>query len=63
VKEFATLLSIIMPLPVDERSTRKHMRPLERLSATSIHTDWMLEYVVSDELGSDDDLDPDVMLG
>jgi predicted aldo/keto reductase-like oxidoreductase len=61
VKEFATLLNIIMPLPVDERSTRKHMRPLERLSATSSHTDWMLEYVVSNELGSDDDSDPDVM--
>jgi hypothetical protein len=55
-KEFATLLSIIMPSPVDERSTRQHMRPLERLSATSSHTDWMSEYVVSNESVSDDDI-------
>ena len=52
-KEFATLLSIIMPSPVDERSTRQHMRPLERLSAASSHTDWMSEYVVSNESASD----------
>lgn len=64
-KEFATLLSIIMPSPVDERSTRQHMRPLERLSAASSHTDWMSEYVVSNELASDDNTDdsePDVTL-
>ena len=54
-KEFATLLSIIMPLPADERSTRHHMRPLERLSATSSHTDWMVEYFLSNELCDDDD--------
>jgi hypothetical protein len=54
-KEFATLLSIIMPSHVDERSTRQHMRPLERLSAASSHTDWMSEYVVSNESVSDDD--------
>jgi hypothetical protein len=56
-KEFATLLSIIMPSPVDKRSTRQHMRPLERLSAASSHTDWMSEYVVSNELFGDD-VDP-----
>ena len=44
--EFATLLSIIMPLPANEHSTRQHMRPLERLSNESSHTDWMSEYVV-----------------
>jgi hypothetical protein len=56
-KEFATvtLLSIIMPSPLNERSTREHMRPLERLSAASSHTDWMSEYVVSNESVSDDD--------
>ena len=44
--EFATLLSIIMPMPVHEHSTRQHMRPLERLSNESKHTDWMSEYVM-----------------
>ena len=52
-KEFATLLSIIMPLPVDEHSMRQHMQPLKHLSAASSHTDWMSEYVVSNESASD----------
>jgi hypothetical protein len=66
VKEFATLLSIVMPSPVDECSMRQYMWPLEHLSAASSHTDWMSEYIVSNELASDDDtdnLEPDVTLG
>ncbi|KAK2464125.1 hypothetical protein APHAL10511_003873 [Amanita phalloides] len=50
-QEFATLLSILMPLPVDDSSTIKHLRPLERLSESD-HTDWMAEYDVSNK---DDD--------
>ncbi|KAF8343352.1 hypothetical protein F5887DRAFT_1212486 [Amanita rubescens] len=49
-KEFAALLRIIMPLPVDEQSTRQHMRPLERLS-DGPHTAWMSDYVVPNEDG------------
>ncbi len=45
-KEFATLLSIVMPLLGGEHSTRQHMRPLERLSKQP-HTAWMWEYGVS----------------
>ncbi|KAK2463806.1 hypothetical protein APHAL10511_004111 [Amanita phalloides] len=49
-QEFATLLSILMPLPVDDSSTIKHLRPLERLSESD-HTDWMAEYDVSNKDG------------
>ena len=43
VEEFATLLNIVMPESDAER-TKMHMRPLERLSEKSHHTDWMWEY-------------------
>ncbi|KAF8327857.1 hypothetical protein F5887DRAFT_924568 [Amanita rubescens] len=46
VKEFATLLSIVMPEGDAER-TRLHMRPLEHLSEESPHADWMWKYRVS----------------
>jgi hypothetical protein len=55
VKEFATLLSIIMPLPADECSTRHHMQPLKYLSATSSHTNWIMGYFLSNELCNNDD--------
>ena len=48
-KEFATLLSIVMPSRTTEHSTRKHMRPLESLLNESHHNDWMLRYGVSNE--------------
>jgi hypothetical protein len=44
-KEFATLLSIVMPVRAD-KPTRQHMRPLERLLPESRHTDWMADYVM-----------------
>jgi hypothetical protein len=47
-KEFADLLCIIMPLSIDEQSTRQHMRPLERLS-DGPRTAWMSDYVVPNE--------------
>lgn len=51
-KEFATLVSITMPLlGAEEQSTRQHMRPLERLSYESPHTPWMSEYAVPDKDG------------
>ena len=43
VQEFATLLNIVMPESDAER-TKMHMRPLERLSEKSHHTDWTWEY-------------------
>ena len=51
-KEFASLLRIIMPLPLGEHSTRQYMRPLGYLSAGSRHTDWMADYVVSNKDGN-----------
>ena len=47
VEEFATLLSIVIPLS-GEQSTRS-MRPLERLS-DKYHTAWMSDYGVSNEV-------------
>ena len=47
-KEFATLLSIIMTSIAEDHSTKKHMRPLERLSDQS-HIAWMSEYGLSNE--------------
>ncbi|KAK2464634.1 hypothetical protein APHAL10511_003327 [Amanita phalloides] len=49
-EQFVTLFSILMPLPVDDFSTMKHMRPLERLSESD-HTEWMVEYDVSNKGG------------
>ncbi|KAF8816611.1 hypothetical protein BYT27DRAFT_7220522 [Phlegmacium glaucopus] len=46
--QFATLLSIIMPLHGKDKSTRKNMRPLERLSDPP-HIAWMSDYYVPDE--------------
>ena len=45
-KEFATLLSIIMTSIAEDHNTKKHMRPLERLSDRS-HIAWMSDYGLS----------------
>jgi hypothetical protein len=47
-KEFATLLSIITSSIAEDHSTKKHMRPLERLSDRS-HIAWMSDYGLSNE--------------
>ena len=47
-KEFETLLKIVMPSS-DAEPTRMHMRPLERLSEKSAHTDWTWKYGLSNE--------------
>ena len=47
-KEFANLLSIIMTSIGEDHSTKKHMRPLERLSDQS-HIAWMSGYGLSNE--------------
>lgn len=44
-KEFARLLSVIMPAPSNQDRTIQHMRPLERLGVDSGHTAWMVKYV------------------
>jgi hypothetical protein len=44
VEEFATLLSVTMPLPTAQSTAIQHMRPLERLGETSAHTAWMSVY-------------------
>ncbi|KIM44537.1 hypothetical protein M413DRAFT_25012 [Hebeloma cylindrosporum] len=43
---FATLLSVTLPSPTAHDTTIQQMKPLERLGATSAHTDWMSVYVV-----------------
>ncbi|KAF8347980.1 hypothetical protein F5887DRAFT_673723 [Amanita rubescens] len=45
VQEFATLLSIIVTSIAEDDDTKKHMRPLERLSDQS-HIAWMSDYGV-----------------
>ena len=48
-KEFEPLHSVVMPSSDAAGRTTMHMRPFERLSRTSPHTDWMWNYGLSNK--------------
>ena len=50
VKEFGTLLNVVRPSSDVEKRTTMHMRPSERMSRGSPHTDWMWKIGLSGKL-------------
>ena len=50
VREFRTLLNVVMPSSDAEKRTTMYMRPSERMSRGSSHTDWMWKIGLSGKL-------------